>query len=79
MLQTALFIFKYTQDAQPQVFRNFFLYNRNFRPLYPTPNPNNHNIHLNNPKLLSAHKSLRNMHGPMYGTPAHIIRNIPHS
>ena len=52
VLQTAIFMFKYTKDALPQVLRNFS---------YPTRTRNN--IHLNNPKLLLAHKSLRH-HGP---------------
>ena len=55
-----IFMFKYTKDALPQVFRNVFLYNRNVHS-YPTRTRNN--IHLNNPKLLLAHKSLRH-HGP---------------
>ena len=60
VLQTAKFMFKYTKDVLPHVFRNLFLYNRNFHS-YPTRTRNN--IHLNNPKLLIAHKSLRH-HGP---------------
>ena len=60
VLQTAIFMFKYTKDALLQVFRNFFLYNINFHS-YPTRTRNN--IHLNNPKLLLARKSLRH-HGP---------------
>ena len=59
-IQTAIFMFKYTKDALPQVFRNFFVYKRNVHS-YPTRTRNN--IHLNNPKLLLAHKSLRH-HGP---------------
>ena len=51
---------KYTKDALPQVFKNFFVYNRNVHS-YPTRTRNN--IHLNNPKLLLAHKSLGH-HGP---------------
>ena len=38
VLQTAIFILKYTKDALPQVFRNFFVYNRNVHS-YPTTHP----------------------------------------
>ena len=53
-------MFKYTKGVLPQVFIDFFQYNRNLHS-YPTRTRNN--IHLNNPKLLLAHKSLRH-HGP---------------
>ena len=59
-LQTAIFMFKYVKGVLPPIFRNFFTYNRNIHS-YPTRTCNN--IHLNNPKTLIAHKSLRH-HGP---------------
>ena len=59
-LQIALFMFKYTREMLPPVFSNIFLYNKNLHS-YPTRSRNN--IHLDNPKILLAHKSLRH-HGP---------------
>ena len=59
-LFTGMFMFKYTKNALPSVFNNLFSYNRCFH-TYPTRNRNN--IHLNNPRRLLAHKSLRH-HGP---------------
>ena len=59
-LFTGMFMFKYTKNTLPSVFDNFFLYNRSFHS-YPTRNRDN--IHLNNPRLLLAHKSIRH-HGP---------------
>ena len=59
-LQIAIFMFKYNYDMLPPVFTNFFSYNSNFHS-YPTRTCNN--MHLNNPKILLAHKTLRH-HGP---------------
>ena len=59
-LQIALFMFKYNKELLPPVFSNFFSYNKNIHS-YPTRSRND--IHLNNPKNLLAHKSLRH-HGP---------------
>ena len=53
-------MFKYVKSVLPPIFSNFFTYNRNIHS-YPTRTRNN--IHLNNPKTLIAHKSLRH-HGP---------------
>ena len=60
VLQVATFMYKYHYEMLPPVFDNFFLYNSNLHQ-YPTRTCNN--IHLSNPKLLLAHKSLRH-HGP---------------
>ena len=60
ILHTALFMFRYTKELLPPIFSNLFVYNRNVHS-YPTRTSNN--IHLNNPKILIAHKSLRH-HGP---------------
>ena len=59
-LQIAIFMFKYHYEMLPPVFTNFFSYNNNLHS-YPTRTCNN--IHLNNPKILLAHKALRH-HGP---------------
>ena len=59
-VQIAMFMFKYNKEWLPPVFSNFFSYNRSL-PSYPTRSRNN--IHLNNKKILLAHKSLRH-HGP---------------
>ena len=59
-LQIAIFMFKYNKDLLPAVFSHLFSYNRNLHP-YLTRSRNN--IHLHNPKILLAHKSLRH-HGP---------------
>ena len=59
-LQIAMFMFKYNKELLPPVFSNFFSYNKSLHS-YPTRSRNN--IHLNNPKILLAHKSLRH-HGP---------------
>ena len=59
-LQIAIFMFKYNKEMLPPVFNGFFLYNNNIHS-YPTRACNN--IHLRNPKILLAHKSLRH-HGP---------------
>jgi len=60
VLQTAIFVFRYTNNLLPQVFNNFFSFNRDVHS-YPTRNRDN--IHLNNPRILLAHKSLKH-HGP---------------
>ena len=59
-LQTATFMFRYAKNLLPQAFNNFFSYNKNIHS-YPTRTRNN--IHLKNPRILLAHKSLRH-HGP---------------
>ena len=59
-LQIALFMFKYSNELLPPVFNNFFSYNKN---LHSYPTRSRDDIHLNNPKILLAHKSLRH-HGP---------------
>ena len=59
-LQIAIFMFKYNKEMLPPVFNGFFSYNNNLHS-YPTRTCNN--IHLSNPKILLAHKSLRH-HGP---------------
>ena len=53
-------MFRYKKHLLPQVFNNFFSFNRNVHS-YPTRNRDN--IHLNNPRILLAHKSLKH-HGP---------------
>ena len=58
--QIAIFMFKFNNDILPPVFSNLFLYNNRVHS-YPTRACNN--IHLINPKLLMAQKSLRH-HGP---------------
>ena len=58
--QTAIFMFRYTKNSLPQTFNDYFLYNKNVHS-YPTRARND--IHLNNPRILLAHKSLRH-HGP---------------
>ena len=60
VLQTGIFMFKYTQNSLPQVFSNLFSYNKN---LHPYPTRTRENIHLNNPRILLALKSLGH-HGP---------------
>ena len=60
VLQTGIFMFKYTHNSLPQVFSNLFSFNSN---LHQYPTRNRDNIHLNNPKILLAHKSLRH-YGP---------------
>ena len=59
-LQIAIFMFKYHYEMLPPVFTNLFSYNNNLHS-YPTRTCNN--IHLNNPRILLAHKALRH-HGP---------------
>ena len=59
-LQTAIFMFKHSKNVLPLNFSNYFTYNKNIHH-YPTRSCNN--IHLTNPKLLLAQKSLRH-HGP---------------
>ena len=57
--QTAIFMFKYTQNLLP-LFHNAFSLNRDVH-AYPTRHRND--FHLNNPKLLLAQKSIRH-NGP---------------
>ena len=59
-LQTAIFMFKYCKGILPPVFNSFFALNKALHS-YPTRTCNN--IHVNNPKMLLAHRSLRH-HGP---------------
>ena len=58
--QSAIFMYKYTNNMLPISFRNFFNYNSSVHS-YPT--RHSADIHLNNPKTLIAHKSIRH-HGP---------------
>ena len=58
--QTAIFMFKYTNNQLPAPFDNLFTLNRDVHS-YPT--RNSQNYHLVNPKLLISHKSIRH-HGP---------------
>ena len=75
VLQTSLFMFKYKKEALPTIFRNYFTYNRNIHS-YPTRTRNN--IHLHNPKILLAHKSLRH-HGPdIWNTLPDFMKEISH-
>ena len=60
VLQTGTFMFKYIHNSLPQAFNNLFSFNRN---LHQYPTRTRDNIHLNNPRILLAHKSLRH-HGP---------------
>ena len=57
--QTAIFMFKYTQNLLP-LFQNIYTPNYNIHS-YPTRHRND--FHLNNPRLLIAHRSIRH-HGP---------------
>ena len=57
---TAIFMYKYTTNLLPSSFVNFFSYNANIHS-YPT--RHSRDFHLNNPKTLLAHKSIRH-HGP---------------
>ena len=58
--QTAIFMFKHTANLLPPSFQNFFTHNTNIHS-YPTRHSTD--FHLNNPKTLKAHKSIRH-HGP---------------
>ena len=58
--QTALFMYKYTSNILPQIFHNIFKYNANVHS-YPTRRSSD--FHLDNPKILLAHRSIRH-HGP---------------
>ena len=58
--QTAIFMFKYSANLLPPSFQNFFIHNANIHS-YPTRRSSD--FHLNNPKTLKAHKSIRH-HGP---------------
>ena len=58
--QTAIFMFKYVNNLLPLSFQTFFTYNTTIHS-YPT--RQSRNFHLNNPKTLLAHKSIRH-HGP---------------
>ena len=59
-LQTAIFMFKYTNNQLPAPFDHLFTFNKDIHS-YPT--RNSQNFHLVNPKLLVSHKSIRH-HGP---------------
>ena len=72
-LQIAIFMFKYHYEMLPPVFTNFFSYNNNLHS-YPTRTCNN--IHLNNPRILLAHKALRH-HGPdIWNTLPNFLKQI---
>lgn len=58
--QTAIFMFKFSKKLLPSTFQNIFTYNSNIHS-YPT--RHSLDIHLNNPKILLAHRSIRH-HGP---------------
>ena len=58
--QTALFMQKFNLKLLPDVFLDFFQYNTNVHK-YPT--RHSHDFHLNNPKILMAHRSIRH-NGP---------------
>ena len=58
--QTAIFMFKYVTNMLPSPFQTFFNYNTNIH-TYPTRHSSD--FHLNNPRTLLAHKSIRH-HGP---------------
>ena len=74
ILQTSIFMFKYTKNVLPPIFNDLFTYNRNIHS-YPTRTCNN--IHLQNPKILLAHKSLRH-HGPdVWNTLPNFIKQTP--
>ena len=59
-IQIAIFMYKYHYKMLPPVFTDFFSYNNN---LHSYPTRTSHNIHLDNPRTLLAHKTLRH-HGP---------------
>ena len=72
-LQIAIFMHKYHYERLPPVFTNFFSYNNNLHS-YPTRTCNN--IHLNNPRILLAHKTLRH-HGPdIWNTLPNLLKQI---
>ena len=58
--QTAIFMYKYVTNLLPPSFQNFFTYNSNIHS-YPTRRSTD--FHLNNPRTLLAHKTIRH-HGP---------------
>ena len=58
--QTSIFMYKYTTNLLPRSFQSFFTLNTNIHS-YPT--RRSADFHLNNPKTLLAHKSIRH-HGP---------------
>ena len=60
VLQSLLFMYKYTNNLLPNSFQIFFILNSTIHS-YPTRNSSN--FHLVNPKLLIAQKSIRH-HGP---------------
>ena len=59
-LQTAIFMYKFSNNLLPLSFRSFFEYNKNIH-TYPTRHSSD--FHLVNPKTLLAHKSIRHV-GP---------------
>ena len=58
--QTAIFMYKFSKKILPSTFQKTFTYNSNIHS-YPTRHSSD--IHLNNPKILLAHRSIRH-HGP---------------
>ena len=58
--QTSIFMYKYNTNLLPLSFQSFFTYNANIHS-YPTRRSTD--FHLNNPRTLLAHKSIRH-HGP---------------
>ena len=57
---TAIFMYKFSTNTLPKSFQNIFVYNRNIHS-YPTRHSSD--LHLTNPKIVIAHKSIRH-HGP---------------
>ena len=58
--QTAIFMYKFSTNTIPMPFRNIFVYNKDIHS-YPTRHSSD--LHLTNPKIILAHKSIRH-HGP---------------
>ena len=68
--QTAIFMFKYTQNSLP-FFQNAFTLNTRIHS-YPTRHCND--FHLNNPKLLLAHRSIRHNGPDIWNSLPHYIK-----
>ena len=71
-LQTATFMFKYTSNLLPSIFRNFYTTNLNVHS-YPTRHANDY--HLNNPKLILAQKSIRHHGSEVWNNLPNHIKN----
>ena len=59
-LQTGLFMFKYSHELLPPLFRNTFQFNST---IHTSPTRRSHDYHLENPKIILAQKSIKH-HGP---------------